>query len=367
MSLTNRIEKLTPEQEALIPVFREKWRAIALSTSLLDRTLATAGIQTAYKLIKKAEPVVLFCDSPQAVPKTFTSILKRRLDSDTEWLVESYPENQRLAQLRKELGVPVGMQLEEQLHRPLRKQLEQQLHWQVRMELEGQLRQQPREPQLWEQLHLNQQLRGHLPDCLRLESWIFDGVWLDFAISVLNRQHDKSKWLAFKSLVEHCGWLFPYEKICLVCDRPIHLAFDNQARLHAEGEPAIQFLDGFSVYAYQGAHLPERYGKIHPHQWRPQWLLEETNAELRRVLIQGIGYERIFHELEATELDSWAEYTLLEINADVDEEPILLLKMTCPSTGFIHVSRVPPEVESAKEAIRWVNWEIDPEEFAVQT
>jgi len=52
-------------------------------------------------------------------------------------------------------------------------------------------------------------------------------------------------------------------------------------------------------------------------------------------------------ELQATELDSWAEYTLLKIDADVDEEPILLLKMICPSTGFIHVSRVPPDVESA--------------------
>lgn len=293
MSLTNRIEKLTPEQEALIPVYREKWRAIALSTERIDRTLAILAVNTAYKLIGKAEPVVLFCDSPQAILKTFTSILKRRLSRNMEWLVESYPDNQRVTQLREELGVPLAMQLEEQLHRQLRKQLEQQLHWQVRMELEGQLRQQSHELQ-WE-LHLNQQLQRHLPECLSPEPWILDGVWLDFAISVLHRQHDKSKWSAFKSLVEHCGWLFPYEKICLVCERPINLAFDNAARLHAEGEPAIQFADGFSIYAYQGAHLPERYGKIHPHQWRSQWLLEEPNAELRRVLIQGIGYERICH------------------------------------------------------------------------
>jgi len=31
-------------------------------------------------------------------------------------------------------------------------------------------------------------------------------------------------------------------------------------------------------------------------------------------------------ELQATELDSWAEYTLLKIDADVDEEPIFCLK-----------------------------------------
>lgn len=31
------IEKLTPEQEALIPVYRQKWRAIAFSTERLDK------------------------------------------------------------------------------------------------------------------------------------------------------------------------------------------------------------------------------------------------------------------------------------------------------------------------------------------
>lgn len=121
------------------------------------------------------------------------------------------------------------------------------------------------------------------------------------------------------------------------------------------------------MYSYHGVTLPEKYGKIHPNQWKAQWLLEEDNAEPRRVLIQGIGYARICQELPAIELDTWQEYTLLKIDAKVDEESICLLKMTCPSTGRIHAMRVPPEINSAREAIRWVNWGIDPEEFSVQT
>jgi hypothetical protein len=152
-----------------------------------------------------------------------------------------------------------------------------------------------------------------------------------------------------------------------VCDRPRILSFDNEQRLHAEGTPAIQFADGFSVYAYHGVGLPEKYGVLHPNHWHAQWLLEEDNAELRRVLMQGIGYGRICQELEAEELDTWQEYILLKIDNDVDIEQIYLLKMTCPSTGFIHALRVPPDVNSAREAIRWVNWGVDPEEFSVQT
>ncbi|MEG4068485.1 leucine-rich repeat domain-containing protein, partial [Microcoleus sp. Pol11C2] len=168
-------------------------------------------------------------------------------------------------------------------------------------------------------------------------------------------------------LFEHCGWIFSFEKICFVCDGPRHLRFDSQNRLHAEAEPAIEFADGWNSYYYHGVRLPEKYGQLHPNQWQSQWLLSENNAEVKRVLIQGIGYERIIQELSAKQIDSWQEYALLEIYNGWNWEPIYLLKMTCPSTGFIHALRVPPDLTSAREAIRWVNWDIDPEEFSVQT
>lgn len=71
-------------------------------------------------------------------------------------------------------------------------------------------------------------------------------------------------------------------------------------------------------------------------------------------------------------LDRWKEYELIKIEEDInpndfDIEPILLLKMVCPSTNKTYVLRVPPEMTSARVAIRWVNWGIDPEEFSIQT
>ena len=77
--------------------------------------------------------------------------------------------------------------------------------------------------------------------------------------------------------------------------------------------------------------------------------------------------KRIQKELQVTELDYWREYTLLRIDNEVDVEAIYLLKMICPSTGHIHATRVPPTVISAREAISWVNWDTDPEEFSVET
>ncbi len=176
-------------------------------------------------------------------------------------------------------------------------------------------------------------------------------------------------------LFEHCGWFIPFEDVCIVCvkrsstegNRPSKFSLDSETRLHAEGEAAIQFADGYGLYYYHGVALPEKYGKVHPDRWQARWLLEEKNTELRRILIQAIGYNRICEELQAIQLDSFREYMLIKIDAVSNVEPIVLLKMICPSTGYTHVLRVPPNMESAREAITWINWDIDPEEFAVES
>jgi hypothetical protein len=214
---------------------------------------------------------------------------------------------------------------------------------------------------------MESQPRIKFDNCIPPEFWACHGSWLDFCISVLKCAHDRAKWEAFQRLVTECGWIYPYEKVVIASDRPIKLSFDSLNRPHAEGEPAILFADGYAMYAYNGVTLPEKYGAVHPHQWRSQWLLSEHNAELRRVLIQGIGYGRICQELQAIKLDNWKEYTLLKLEAEIEAEPIYLIKMICPSTGFIHAHRVPPYIQSAREGISWVNWGIDPEDFSVQT
>jgi hypothetical protein len=93
-------------------------------------------------------------------------------------------------------------------------------------------------------------------------------------------------------------------------------------------------------------------------------------------LIEFIGYEKICGELSAIEIDSWNEYTLLKIDniqivyegwREVGKEPMMLLKMTCPSTSHIHILRVPPHMTSAEDAIVWVNHGIHPSKFAIQT
>lgn len=374
-----KLKKLMPEQEALIPVYQEKWRAIALSTGPINRSQAVETIKAAYALIGKKAPEVIFGDRPYQAAD----------------IIISQMDNPR-SLLRGQLEIKLRSELDKQLRSHLRSELESQLHRQLQNELENQLYN-ALARQFWSSqredlaseisIKLSQQFSGQRSrkihwetigkqtnNCIQPELWAACGSLLDFCISVLNLPHSYGKnWIIFQSIVRDCGWIYPYDKVCVVCEKPIALSVDSDSRLHAEGTPAVQFADGFSIYAYHGVILPEWYGYFHPHQWESKWVLREHNAEVRRALIQGITYDRLCQELEVTELDYWQEYTLLKIdfaddfNDEGNPKPVYLLKMTCPSTGFIHALRVPPDVESALEAIRWVNWDIDPEEFSVQT
>ncbi|MBD2183151.1 hypothetical protein H6S82_14790 [Planktothrix sp. FACHB-1355] len=340
-----KIEKLTPEQEALIPVYGEKWRNIVFSTDPIDRSTAKEAIKKAYVMIGRKEPEVLFFDSTYTQHQKweeFIDLLSIEFLEFHEIMREI--ENQLWEKLIRQLSHEINSYIIDELQEKFFNILDNQI---------------------------GRELANNLPNlgyCIIPEDWAPEASYVDFCLSVLNLNCSyKSEWLLFQEINKNCGIIFPYEELVMVCDRPRILSFDNQHRLHAEGAPAIQFADGYSLYAYHGVPLPEKYGKVHPNNWQSAWLLEEENAELRRVLIQAIGYEKIASELGATELDSFQEYSLLKINTDVDIEPIYMLKMTCPSTGYIHILRVPPDLKSAREAICWVNWGVDPEEFGVQT
>lgn len=67
MSKKEIITTLTPEQEALIPIYREKWVPIIYSTRPVDRDREIAAINTAYQLSNYPAPEILFYDSPYLI------------------------------------------------------------------------------------------------------------------------------------------------------------------------------------------------------------------------------------------------------------------------------------------------------------
>ncbi|AKG23961.1 DUF6745 domain-containing protein [Calothrix sp. 336/3] len=375
--MSANLQKLTPQQIAQIPIYQQKWRNVALSTAEIDREKTIDAINLAYDFCGLEQPQVVFSKSPYSAMNKVLPELESLIQNSVSYKVKHLFNQawnlfaQQSAHSNQQQNLKRPSEISIHLHTTFyfkfieyMKVAQEQLQIDLAEVLELKL-----DVNLAGLFHsLQEQLQE------KYDSNFIPGVnfcsyasWLDFWSSEFNYTGDKDFIHLVKILATSCPWIFPYQKVVVVCDRPRKISFNSEQRLHSEGEPAIEFADGYRVYAYSGVILPDKYGVTHPHQWQPHWLLTETNAEVRRVLMQGIGYARIMQELQATELDNYREYTLLKVNSQIDIEPIYLLKMHCPSTGLIHVLRVPPNTKSAKEAITWVNWGIAPEDFVLQT
>lgn len=92
-------------------------------------------------------------------------------------------------------------------------------------------------------------------------------------------------------------------------------------------------------------------------------VLAERNAEVRRVMIERMGYDRFLEQAQAQILDRdrdrGGERRLLRIEIP-DDEPLVCVSVQCPSTGHQFVLRVPPHVTSCHQAIAWTAGYDDP-------
>jgi hypothetical protein len=177
---------------------------------------------------------------------------------------------------------------------------------------------------------------------------------VDFVYTVMNNSYTSQKWSIVQELVRECGWIFATDNICIICDRPTQILLDEDNRLHAEAEPAVEFADGFVAYAHHNAPLPEKYGTVNSHEWQSEWIATEQYSDLKQLLIQKIGAVRLCQELAMAEIDSIPAYTLLKIDVTRNtEDP--LLKYVNPDTGVIDAVFVSWTNKTVRSAIKSAN------------
>ena len=340
-----KIDKLTPEQVGKLDFYRERWLEIGLSVAATDKSRAETAVRLAYKEAGLTPPrIIIWLRSPYegAIGSALLCNFK--------------------AQVGAQVGDPVWAQVRDQVGAQVQAQVVAQVREQVRAQVGAQVREQVRD-QVWAQVGAQvwEQVRDQAGNaCYGLHD--AGGLGFYEYFSEICGLEVCKKLDPIAEAARSCGWWWPFQGAVILTEKPIFLHRDAELRLHGDGQLAIEYPDGWGVYASHGVRLPEKYGKTKIADWKPEWLVSDQNAELRMVLIRAIGYDRICQELNAKKIDTWREYELLKIE-NVDVEPILLCKMTCPSTGKIHALRVPPDTTSARAAITLCNHGIDPEQF----
>ena len=168
-------------------------------------------------------------------------------------------------------------------------------------------------------------------------------------------------------MAQHGFHWWPRVGIAVCSDRPRHIHWDNNKRLHADGKLAVEFSDGWGLYSFHGVRLPETYGKVKSEDWDANWILKEENQELRRTLLENIPPVKVATVLNLKSLDTFksarSSYELVEAQNNPYPSRYRALRFKCPSTERPYLVRVHPDVETAEAAIVSLNKGAHPDSF----
>ena len=153
------------------------------------------------------------------------------------------------------------------------------------------------------------------------------------------------------ALAQTCGWWAPYRDACIIQHRHTHVYFDDLKRLHRDDGPAVLYRDGFSVFSLHGVRVPERV-VLAPETITLAEISAETNAEVRRIMIERYGPGKYLQEsgaklldMDSLTLEGSACRALME-----DSAGDRWLVGTDGSTKRVYHMPVPAEAQTCSEA-----------------
>ena len=154
-----------------------------------------------------------------------------------------------------------------------------------------------------------------------------------------------------------CGWWRPFENVVILTERPLEIRRDEEHRLHCEDGPAVAYKDGFNLYAWHGVRV-NKNTIMHPEDITTDQILKEENQEIRRVMLERYGWVKVLDELGAkiVHQDGYGilyETTRLRDFLVGDDPTAKFVRVVDPSTNREYALRVPPTINTAKEAVAW--------------
>jgi len=116
---------------------------------------------------------------------------------------------------------------------------------------------------------------------------------------------------------------------------------------------------------WRGVPVDERIA-FRPETIATKEVLGERNVELRRVLLERMGYEKFLHEANARivdrDRDPGGERRLLRVPLP-DDEDLVCVAVICPSTDRQYLIRVPPTMKTCRQAVAWIAGFDNPDDY----
>ncbi len=403
-----KVRELSAAQQDRLTEFRDRWRAIGLSTEPANRPLAEQSIITAYRGAGLDPPrKIVWCGSPLSQGLTRAIILNETRMAN----VRAILQNGVWASTRKNVVDNVGESVGESVRGIVRASALDSVRNSVRKGVLNSVGNSIGDSVMasvwgsvrngvlssvgdgvWKSVRAWDSVRDSIVASVGSSVW--SSSWASTRNDVLSRvlsrvgnsvrdsiwdsgygQHD-AIWLAsyeyfrvvcgltketegLVGLIEqakHAGWYLPHANICWVSERHNLLELDARGRLHSTSGPAVAYPDGWKIYAIHGVRVAEHV-VLHPEQLTVPEIEREKNAEVRRVMMDRFGLYRFLRESNAKEIHN-DEYGTLYRKELQDDEPIVMVRVANSTpepdgTRKEYFLRVPPNMTRAKEAVAW--------------
>jgi hypothetical protein len=147
-----------------------------------------------------------------------------------------------------------------------------------------------------------------------------------------------------------------HPEFCIVSNFPEILKVDDQNRPHASEGPSHKWRDGFSLYYWHGVRVTRQIIEA-PETLTIAQIEQETNAEVRRVMIERYGLSKFLLDSNARKI-SEDDFGILYRKPVAGDEDIVMVKVvnsTAEPDGSFkdYFLRVPPDIKTAKQACAW--------------
>lgn len=346
--------KLTPEHRAQLKPWADKWIKNALSTEPMERERMKAAVLGQYKAAGLKEPRIVFASSPFVM--RFAAGFATQIWHERENGLRRDKPRPQEAGIGPIHNTIVGATVEaagtndgpEVLCLKKKADLD---HWYVfgedarkasKVVCVGQagLGCAEKIGALW---------RGN-------NQWSAWAGFLSFFRHVAKLPLDYSNWHHYEEACLAGGPMIVHKAFCIISDRPQILTVDERNRPHSDTGPFCQWRDGSALFAVHGTRIPA-WIIARPDQLSTAHIEKETNAEIRRVMMNRFGLARYLLTSGAKEIhqDDFGTLYRKEVAGDEAVVMVKVVNSTAEPDGSFkdYFLRVPPTMERARAAVAW--------------
>jgi hypothetical protein len=318
----NKLESLTPEQEARFPEFVKFGLSIGLSTERSDRVAGEKALRDHY----------LACglDAPTSI----------------QWF--DSPLHATLAYVNEEVRSEVWNEVRIKVWNKVGNEVRSEVWNEVRSEVGN---------KVWNKV--GNKVWNKVGNKVRSEVgnkvWNVLGALLDADYASLILAYDQygigfpTKCITFLEVNKHIWWYYATDTTVYVSDRPVFIKTNNEGHLHCENGKAIEFADGFGISSWHGQTIPNEW--VTGNLPTPSEALNWENMDQRSVVCELIGWANLREHCNSTTIDidddpMWGELVEMDLPDSPGER---FLFVTC-GTGRPFALLVPKETQTVDEA-----------------